>query len=165
LLLIVGFVLLLIVIGLTLAEVEHSSRLRSALVRLQDSSAQIRVQTKLQAVGFGVFIPFFFIISGVRLDVGALFAGEAALALVPVFFLSLLLVRGLPATLYRPMVGNRGSLAAGLLQATSLTFIVAATGIGMELGLLSPATGAAMVVAGLLVVVRAAVSARRPDAS
>jgi Kef-type K+ transport system membrane component KefB len=109
-----------------------------------------RFQTKLQAVGFGVFIPFFFIISGVRLDVGALFVGEAALALVPVFFLSLLLVRGLPATLYRPMVGNRGSLAAGLLQATSLTFIVAATGIGMELGLLSPATGAAMVVAGLL---------------
>lgn len=48
------------------------------------------------------------------------------------------------------MVGNRGSLAAGLLQATSLTFIVAATGIGIEPGLLNPATGAAMVVAGLL---------------
>jgi len=39
------------------------------------------------------------------------------------------------------------------LQATSLPFIVAATGIGMELGLLSPAVGAAMVVAGLLSVV------------
>ena len=109
-----------------------------------------RFQTKLQAVGFGVFIPFFFITSGVRLDVGALFAGGSALALVPVFLLALLLVRGLPAALYRPMVGNRGSLAAGLLQATSLTFIVATTRIGMELGRLNPATGAAMVVAGLL---------------
>jgi len=39
------------------------------------------------------------------------------------------------------------------LQATSLPFIVAATGIGMELGILSPAIGAAMVVAGLLSVV------------
>jgi predicted Kef-type K+ transport protein len=48
------------------------------------------------------------------------------------------------------MVGERGSLAAALLQATSLPFIVAATGIGMELGILSPAIGAAMVVAGLL---------------
>ena len=196
LLLIGGFVVLVIVIGLVLAEVEHSSRLSSALVRLQDSSAQIRVrgalllligfaalaqllglevilgafiagavlrlldrdkmmthsrfQTKLQAVGFGVFVPFFFVTSGIRLDVGALFAGGAALALVLVFFLALLLARGLPAALYRPMVGNRGSLAAGLLQATSLTFIVAATGIGIELGLLNPATGAAMVVAGLL---------------
>jgi hypothetical protein len=51
------------------------------------------------------------------------------------------------------MVGNRSSLAAGLLQATSLPFIVAATGIGMDLGILSPAVGAAMVVAGLLSVV------------
>src|SRR5919199_526441 len=190
LLLIGGFVVLVIATGLALAEVEHSSRLRSALLRLQDSSAQIRVRgafllliglvvilgaffagavlklldrdemmthtgfhTKLQAVGFGVFIPFFFVTSGMQLDVGALFSGWAALALVPVFLLALLLARGLPAALYRPMVGSRGSLAAGLLQATSLPFIVAATGIGMELEILSPAIGAAMVVAGLLSVV------------
>ena len=40
-----------------------------------------------------------------------------------------------------------------MLQATSLPFIVATTGIGMELGILGPATGAALVVAGLLSVV------------
>jgi len=199
LLLIGGFILLVTVTGLALGGVEHSSRLSSALRRLQDSSAQIRVRgalllligfatlaqllglevilgafvagavlglldrdkmmthprfrTKLEAVGFGVFIPFFFVASGIQLDVQALFAGGAAFALVPVFLLALLLARGLPALLYRPMVGDRGSLAAGLLQATSLPFIVAATGIGMELGILSPATGAAMVVAGLLSVV------------
>jgi Kef-type K+ transport system membrane component KefB len=199
LLLIGGFVVLVIATGLALAEVEQSSRLRSALVRLQDSSAQIRVrgalvllvglvviaqlfglevilgaffagavlrlldrdemmthtgfQTKLQAVGFGVFIPFYFVTSGMQLDVRALLSGGAVLALVPLFFLSLLLARGLPAALYRPMVGDRRSLAAGLLQATSLPFIVAATGIGLELGILSPAIGAAMVVAGLLSVV------------
>ena len=88
-----------------------------------------------------------------QLDVRALLSGGAALALVPVFLLALLLARGLPAALYRPMVGERGSLAAALLQATSLPFIVAATGIGMELGILNPAIGAAMVVAGLLSVV------------
>ena len=109
--------------------------------------------TKLQAVGFGVFIPFFFVASGMQLDVGALLSGGSALAMVPVFLVGLLLARGLPAVLYRPMVGKRDSLAAGLLQATSLPFIVAATGIGTELGLLRPAVGAAMVVAGLLSVV------------
>jgi hypothetical protein len=57
---------------------------------------------------------------------------------VPVFLLALLVARRLPAILYRPRVGGRGSIAAGLLQATSLPFIVAATAIGMELGLLSP---------------------------
>src|SRR5215216_5494045 len=199
LLLIGGFVVLVVAIGLALAEAEHSSRLGFALARLQDSSAQIRVRgafllliglvviaqlfglevilgaffagavlrlldrdemmthtgfhTKLQAVGFGVFIPFFFITSGMQLEVRALLSGGTALALVPVFLLALLLARGSPAVLYRPIVGGRSSLAAGFLQATSLPFIVAATGIGMDLGILSPADGAAMVVAGLLSVV------------
>lgn len=199
LVLIGGFVALVVVTGIALSEAEHSRRLSSALRRLQDTSAQIRVRgafvllvglvvaaqlfglevilgaffagamlrlldrdemmthtnfhTKLQAAGFGIFIPFFFVTSGMQLDVRALFAGGSALALVPVFLLALLLARGVPAVLYRPMVGNRDSLAAGLLQATSLPFIVAATGIGMGLGILSPAVGAAMVVAGLLSVV------------
>jgi len=109
---------------------------------------------KLEAVGFGVFIPFFFVTSGIQLDVGALLAGGgAALAPVPIFLFALLLARGLPAILYKPMISTRGVLAAALLQATSLPFIVATTGIGMELGILSPATGAALVVAGLLSVV------------
>jgi Kef-type K+ transport system membrane component KefB len=199
LLLIGGFVVLVIATGIALAEAGHSRRLSSALLRLQDSSAQIRVRgafvllvglvvisqlfglevilgaffagavlklldrdemmthsgfhTKLRAIGFGVFIPFFFVTSGMQLDVRALLAGGATLALVPVFLISLLLARGLPAVLYRPMVGDRGTVAAGLLQATSLPFIVAATGIGIELGILGPAVGAAMVVAGLLSVV------------
>ena len=55
-----------------------------------------------------------------------------------------------PALLYRPLVGARRSVIAGLLQATSLTFIVAATQIGLVLGLITRATGAALIVAGLL---------------
>jgi Kef-type K+ transport system membrane component KefB len=200
LLLIGAFVVLVAAIGITVAEFEHVGRLNAVLLRLQDSSAQIRVRgallfligfavlaqllgleiilgafiagtvlrlvdkdgmmthtffrQKLEAVGFGVFIPFFFVVSGIQLDVGALLAGGgAALAPVPIFLLALLLARGLPAILYRPQVDTRGVLAAALLQATSLPFIVATTGIGTSLGILSPATGAALVVAGLLSVV------------
>ena len=63
---------------------------------------------------------------------------------------ALLLIRGVPALLYRPLVGNRRSVAAGLLQAISLSFIVAASQIGLELGLITKATGAALIAAGLL---------------
>ena len=56
----------------------------------------------------------------------------------------------MPALLYRPLVGGRRTVAAGLLQATSLTFIVAATQISRTLGLMSAATAAAFVAAGLL---------------
>jgi hypothetical protein len=55
------------------------------------------------------------------------------------------------AILYRGVVGSsRGTAAAGLLQATSLPFIVTATAIGAALGLIRPATGSALVAAGLL---------------
>jgi Kef-type K+ transport system membrane component KefB len=105
---------------------------------------------KLEAIGFGIFIPIFFVTSGLRFDLAALFASPSTILRVPIFLVALLLVRGLPALLYRPLVGTRRASIAGLLQATSLSFIVAASQIGMELGLITKATGAALIAAGLL---------------
>ena len=73
--------------------------------------------------------------------------------LIPLFLVALLLVRGLPAIFYKPLVGGRRAMIAGLFQATSLTFIVAASQIGTQLGLIRQATAAALIVAGLLSVV------------
>lgn len=58
--------------------------------------------------------------------------------------------RGLPALVYRRLLDSRHTAIAGLMQATSLPFIVAATAIGQDLGLLSAAEGAALIGAGLL---------------
>jgi hypothetical protein len=69
---------------------------------------------------------------------------------VLVFLLALLLVRGLPAFLYLRSLGRSATVAAALLQATSLPFLVTAATIGMQTGFISPMTGAALVCAGLL---------------
>jgi Kef-type K+ transport system membrane component KefB len=146
----IGFAVLAQSLGL---EVILGAFIAGAVLRLIDRDEMMThtfFHQKLEAVGFGVFIPFFFVTSGMLLDVRALFSGGAALAPVPVFLLALLLARGLPAVLYRSRTGTRGVLAAGLLQATTLPFIVATAMIGMQLGLLNAATGAALVVAGLL---------------
>jgi Kef-type K+ transport system membrane component KefB len=105
---------------------------------------------KLEAVGFGVFIPVFFVASGIRFDLDALLDDPSNLAMVPIFLVALFLVRGLPALLYRGFVGARRSVVAAVLQSTSLPFIVAATAIGQELGLLDGAQSAALIAAGLL---------------
>jgi Kef-type K+ transport system membrane component KefB len=107
-------------------------------------------RAKLEAVGFGIFIPFFFVTSGVRFDLDALLADEGTLMLVPVFVALLLLARGAPAFVYRRLLPVRQVLAAGLLQATSLSFIVVATQLGTELALLERSTSAAFVAAGLV---------------
>jgi Kef-type K+ transport system membrane component KefB len=83
-----------------------------------------------------------------QLDLGAL-GDPSTLARVPLFVVALLVVRGLPAAVYGKSAGARGAIAAGLLQATTLSFLVVAGRIGMDLGLLSAANGAALVAAGL----------------
>jgi len=105
---------------------------------------------KLDAVGFGFVIPIFFVASGVRFDLQALLDDPSNVAMVPVFLAALLVVRGVPAVLYRGLVGGRRAGVAALLQATSLPFIVAATAIGQELGLISSAQASGLVAAGLL---------------
>ena len=191
-----GFALLAVVVAIALTRTERSMRLSTVLLRLQDTTAQIRVRgafvllvafaafaerlglevilgtfiagailalvdrdqmmthgqfrTKLEAVGFGIFIPIFFVTSGIRFDLAALLAHPSTIVLVPVFLVALLVIRGVPALLYRPLVGGRRTIVAGLLQATSLPFIVAASQIGLELGVLSQATAAALIATGLL---------------
>jgi xanthine/uracil permease len=82
-----------------------------------------------------------------------LFHSTRAITLVPVFLVALLLVRGLQALLYVRVVGRSRALAAGFMQATSLTFIVVATVIGVQTNHQRSSTAAALVVAGLLSVV------------
>jgi len=105
---------------------------------------------KLEGVGFGFLVPIFFVSTGVSFQLKGLEADPGALAEVPLFLLALLVVRGVPALLYVRAVGRRRAAAGGLLQATTLTFVIVATVIGQETGKLAPATAAALVAAGLL---------------
>jgi Kef-type K+ transport system membrane component KefB len=108
---------------------------------------------KLEAAGFGVFIPVFFVTSGLRFDLNALFASPSTVARVPLFLLATYLARGLPAIVYVRLLGRSLAVIAGVLQTTSLTFTVAATQIGLQLGVVTPASAAGLVAAGLLSVV------------
>lgn len=189
------FVAVIGAVGLTLARAGRSMRLSETLVRLQDTTAEIRVRIavllmvgfvalaahvgletilgafiagallnaldkdtathpnfrpKLEAVGYGFVIPVFFVSSGLRFDLNALLESPSAFLRVPLFLFAILLVRGAPALLYRSTVGARASVAAGLLQATTLPLLVTAADIGVTLGAIAPVTGAALVSAGLL---------------
>jgi len=146
--------------------------LAGVIVRRTDETpaSQEEFQGKLEAIGFGFLIPVFFVSTGVGLDITALFHSTRAIILVPVFLVALLLVRGLPALLYVRVVGRTRAIAAGFMQATSLTFIVVATVIGVQTGHQRTSTAAALVVAGLLSVViyppialRMLMSPGRPD--
>jgi Kef-type K+ transport system membrane component KefB len=200
LVLLAAFVVFVAAVAVAIVGLERSRRLSETLLRLQDTSAQIRVRgavllltlfvvfasefgleailgaffagatlrlvdrdetmthtflrAKLEAVGFGVFVPFFFVSTGMKLDVRSLFEDGSTLAHVLVFLAALLVVRGIPALVYRPFAERRGQVvAAGLLQATSLSIPVVAGQIGLSLGLIGPQSYVALVAAGLLSVI------------
>jgi Kef-type K+ transport system membrane component KefB len=149
-LLLVAFVVLASRLGL---EAILGAFLAGAILKLVDRDAAMthpRFRAKLEAAGFGIFVPFFFVTSGVRYDAGALFGSASTLARVPLFLGVLLAVRGLPVLLYRRLASGRELAAAGLLQATSVGFLVVASQIGQDMGLISAANAAAVVAAGLL---------------
>jgi Kef-type K+ transport system membrane component KefB len=134
-------------------EVVMGAFLAGAMVSLLDREDAVRrsgLQDKLDGIGFGIFIPIFFVVSGVKLDLDALFSSLDAAVLVPLTVVALLVVRGLPALVYRRFLSGRQALSAGLLQATSLSFVVAASQIGVELGELDSADAAGLVTGGVL---------------
>jgi Kef-type K+ transport system membrane component KefB len=149
-LLMIAFVALAEGLGL---ELILGSFAAGALLALLDRDRRLthpNFRTKLEAIGFGLFIPVFFITSGIRFDLDALLDDPTNLAMVPIFLAALVVVRGLPALIYRGFVGGRRAAIAGVLQATSLPFIVAATAIGMEVGAIDAAESSALIAAGLL---------------
>src|SRR5437899_1615156 len=164
LVLLIAFFVFVVAVGAAIFGAERSARISGTLLRLQDTTAEIRVRgaflllalfvvlasrfgleailgaflagatlklvdrdemmthaffhRKLEATGFGVFVPFFFVATGIKLDVASLFHSGSAMARVPLFLVALLAVRGLPALFYRPLAERRSQLfAGGLLQA------------------------------------------------
>jgi Kef-type K+ transport system membrane component KefB len=151
--LLIGFVALAENVGL---EVILGAFAAGALLSLIDRDRQMthpEFRVKLEAAGFGIFIPVFFVTTGLRFNLDALFASAGTIAHIPLFLLALLLVRGLPALVYGRLLGRQKAIVAGILQATSLPFIVAAAQIGMDIGVVSEANGAALIAAGLLSVI------------
>jgi Kef-type K+ transport system membrane component KefB len=139
-----------VVIGVLLRKLWRTSWMAQTFADGDERPNQERYWAKLRAIGYGFLVPVFFVMTGVQFDVRALFAHPGSLALMPLLVLAIAVVRGGPALLYRRKLGTGPALAAGLLQATTLTFPVVVADLGLALGLLSSASAAALIGASLL---------------
>ncbi|MEI8240320.1 MAG: cation:proton antiporter [Actinomycetota bacterium] len=118
----------------------------------EEHDQHVEVTHRLEALGFGFFIPIFFVVSGIKFNVSALEHWGAALK-VPMFLALFLVVRGLPAVLYRKDLSRPDVVAMGLLQSSALPLLVVITTLGVDSGQMRSDNAAAMVGAGLLSVV------------
>jgi Kef-type K+ transport system membrane component KefB len=121
------------------------------IVRMALRGHELQVfESKLMAVGFGFFVPFFFVTSGIEFDLAAL-GSVGAIAKLLMFFALFLVVRGLPAMLlYRGTLSTRDRAALAFYSATELPLVVAITTLAIETGHMRASTAAGLVGAAML---------------
>jgi Kef-type K+ transport system membrane component KefB len=106
---------------------------------------------KTEALCFGFFVPFFFVVSGVNLDLRALLQSPKSLLFVLLFLVLFLVVRGAPVFLYgKGDIPKQERLPLALYSATALPMVVAITNIGMRTGDMPSDIAAALVGAAVL---------------
>jgi len=124
------------------------------VVSLATRGANVHVlHEKLEAIGFGFLIPVFFIVSGMKLDMAAIFGSAAGIALALIFFAAVLAVRIPMSLAHRGVVQIRQRMAVALYSATTLSLVVALGEIGVASGLMKPSEAAPLVGGAMLTVI------------
>lgn len=105
---------------------------------------------KLDAIGYGFLIPIFFIVTGMKFEVSALWSAPLAPLQVTLLLALLVLVRGAPVILYKKELAPEEQVPFALYSATGLPLIVIISEIGVSSGLMPPDRAAILVSAGMI---------------
>jgi len=143
------FVVLAEVLG---AEIILGAFLAGAIVSLLKRPEDEELSHQLESIGFGFFIPIFFIMVGVDFNLAALMESREALILVPFLVLAAFAVKIVPSLVFKFNFGWRETLGAGTLLSARLSLIIAASAIGLRLGVISEAINADIILVAIITV-------------
>ncbi|VAW28815.1 hypothetical protein MNBD_BACTEROID07-1794, partial [hydrothermal vent metagenome] len=106
---------------------------------------------KLDGMGYGFFIPIFFVMVGIQFDPAALMEFDQSLfGFLGLLLLTLFLVKIVPSLLWTRLFGRRKSVAAGFLMSSRLSLIIAASAIGLQLGVITSGINASFILMAVL---------------
>lgn len=147
--LMMGFIVLSQVLG---TEIILGAFLAGAVLSLLRTPDDAQLGHQLEAIGFGFFIPLFFIDVGVRFDLAALVASPTALVLVPILVVAAVAVKLIPGLLFRTGFSWRETLSAGALLSARLSLIIAASAVGLRLGVIRESFNSAIILVAIITV-------------
>ncbi len=124
--------------------------LAGAIMSASGQGHESPLRAKLDAIGYGFFIPIFFITVGAEFDLRNLIDSRAALLLVPLLIGAAYLIKLLPALVFRFRFSWRRTIAAGFLLSSRLSLIIAVSAIALSLDLISPVTNAAILLVAVV---------------
>ncbi len=106
---------------------------------------------KLDGMGYGFFIPIFFIMVGMQFDPRALLEFDRSLVgFLGLLLLTLFLIKIIPSLLWVRVFGRKKAMAAGFLMSSRLSLIIAASAIGLQLGVITPGINASFILMAVL---------------
>jgi Kef-type K+ transport system membrane component KefB len=133
-------------------EVILGAFLAGAVVSLLSAEEGSALRPKLNAIGYGFFIPIFFIMVGVDFDLDALDSRQGLL-LVPALVAMAYTVKLIAALVYKPVLSWREVLGLGVLTSSRLSLIIAVAAIGVEIGAITSTTNAAIILVAIITVI------------
>ena len=147
--LLVGFIVLAQILN---AEMILGAFIAGVVVSMLTTSPERKVEKDLEAFGFSFFIPIFFILVGVGFDIKELTSSNEALLLVPVLLIAAVVVKFVPALIFRISFTWRETFAAGSLLSARLSLIIAASLIALDLEIITAAVNSAIILVAIITV-------------
>ncbi|WP_258105603.1 cation:proton antiporter [Marinoscillum sp. MHG1-6] len=105
---------------------------------------------KLDGMSYGFFIPIFFIMVGVNLDLSALSEFRASVPFILTLAGGFFVTQIIPAFIMAKVFGWKKALAGGILLSARLGETIATAQIGLSLGVITSADNAAIVTASII---------------
>ncbi|GAB3063201.1 cation:proton antiporter [Salinicoccus sesuvii] len=105
---------------------------------------------KLDSFGYGFFIPIFFIMVGVDLDLPSLFSDNRVFILIPVLLVAFLLSKLLPVAVLLRYFDSKRVTAAGFLLTSTLSLVIAAAVIAEEIGMITNAESGMFILSAVI---------------
>ena len=124
--------------------------LAGVVLSLLEKPADEQARQHLDAIGFGFFVPLFFITVGISFDLRTLLRDKNTLLLAPLLLAAAFIIKILSALILRVSFSWRQTFAGGFLLSARLSLIIAASGIGTSLGIISESTNAAFILIAAL---------------
>lgn len=143
----IGFVVMAQLIG---AELILGAFLGGVLASLLSGTGEEKLRYKLDAIGFGFFVPLFFIFVGIQFDLNAFVGEPSGWLLLPILLVGAFGIKLLSALVFRLSFSWRETLSSGFLLSARLSLIIAASAIGLRLGAISESTNAAIILIAAL---------------
>ena len=145
--LMIAFVVLAELIG---AELILGAFLGGVLASLLSEPTDERIRDKLDAIGFGFFVPLFFVYVGIQFDLQAFLNNPSAWILLPILLVAAFAIKIVSALVLKLSYSWRESISSGFLLSARLSLIIAASSIGVRLGAISESTNAAIILIAAL---------------